>query len=388
MASLASDGCCYQSTAYFSEVWRIALVSDSLPVLVEALLNGAAHAPRQRSCHVRLFEIGKNLDFLRDWRPDGILAYASEDLLAQLVAFELPLVALVDNPKGLAPCAVTVDERAVGVLAANTLLDRGLAQFAFLAQGHGGTERESGWCQALTAAGRESDSFRLLGRRDDGERFHAWLSSLRHPCGLFAYNDIIGIAAIEACHDLGIKVPAELAIIGADDLVARCAAVEPQLTSVQVPHAAIGREGMVMLQRMLLSSPYRSLTCLPPAGVALRASSDASAISDEVVAAGLALIGSDPLRIHTVDDLAKHLGVSRRTLERRFLQVLGRGPLAELHRARITQAKALLLEGLRLPAIADAVGFGSLSAFNRCFLRVVGESPSAFAKRYASDRLL
>lgn len=371
-------------------MWRIALVSDILPVRSEALLNGAAHAPRLSSCHLRLFEIEKpeRVAFLRDWRPDGILTYASQDLLTQLLAFELPLVALVDNPNGLAPCSVTVDEHAVGVLAANTLLDRGLAQFAFFAQGRGGIERESGWRKGLAAAGRESDAFRLLGLRDDGERFRSWLSGLRYPCGLFAYNDIVGIEAIEACHDLGIKVPAELAIIGADDMVARCAAVEPQLTSVQVPHAAIGREGMVVLQQMLLGHSYRSRTCLPPGGVALRASSDASAISDEVVAAGLALIGADPLRVNTVDGLAKRLGVSRRTLERRFLQVLGRGPLAELHRARITRAKTLLLEGMRLPAIADTVGFGSLSAFNRCFLRVVGESPSAFAKRYASDRLL
>jgi LacI family transcriptional regulator len=371
-------------------MWRIALVSDSLAVLGEQVLAGAALAPRQRPAHLRLFESwGQDVvAALERWRPDGILAYAGRQLLADLCGLGLPLVAVVENPDRLAPCAITVDEHAVGALAASTLLDRGLSQFAFLAQGHGGTEREAGWCQALSAAGRTSSAFRLMGSHDDGERLRAWLSGLLRPCGLFAYNDLVGIEAIEVCHDLGLEVPGDISIIGADDLIARCTATEPQLSSVQVPHAAIGRESMVALQDLLLDRRRRALTCLPPAGVALRASSDSSAIGDEVVAAGMAAISADPLHILTVDDLARRLGVSRRTLERRFRDALGRGPLAELHRARITRAKGLLLEGWNLPAIADATGFGSLSAFQRCFKRLVGLSPSGFTHRYARDRLL
>jgi AraC-like DNA-binding protein len=50
---------------------------------------------------------------------------------------------------------------------------------------------------------------------------------------------------------------------------------------------------------------------------------------------------------------------------------------------RITQAKTFLLQHKSISETCFAVGFESLSYFNKLFKKVVGENPSAFRKRYS-----
>ncbi|MBR4222461.1 MAG: substrate-binding domain-containing protein [Victivallales bacterium] len=52
--------------------------------------------------------------------------------------------------------------------------------------------------------------------------------------GLFCYHDLFAIRAINLCHQLGIQVPAEVAIAGFDDLPA-AAETYPALTTVSYP---------------------------------------------------------------------------------------------------------------------------------------------------------
>ncbi|MBL1097981.1 GlxA family transcriptional regulator [Streptomyces coffeae] len=81
----------------------------------------------------------------------------------------------------------------------------------------------------------------------------------------------------------------------------------------------------------------------------------------------------------TLADIATHVGMSTRTLNRRFRQHTGTTPLQWLHRARIRQAQ-YLLESTSHPVerIAGQVGFGSPTAFRDRFKRVVGTSPHSY----------
>jgi AraC-like DNA-binding protein len=89
----------------------------------------------------------------------------------------------------------------------------------------------------------------------------------------------------------------------------------------------------------------------------------------------------------TVVAAARSVGLSERSLRRRFSAGLGMSWRRYLVQARLLRAMALLAEP-RPPVlhVATAVGFESASSFNRAFRQWTGETPSAFrAKRARAD---
>jgi AraC-like DNA-binding protein len=79
-------------------------------------------------------------------------------------------------------------------------------------------------------------------------------------------------------------------------------------------------------------------------------------------------------------DLAHHFGVSARYLSRCFRQEMGITPLEYLNRYRMRKAKELLKSGQNVTETALAVGFSSVSYFNRLFKKEVGISPSVYRR--------
>ncbi len=101
----------------------------------------------------------------------------------------------------------------------------------------------------------------------------------------------------------------------------------------------------------------------------------ASGTSDEVRAATAFVRERIGLPL-AVEDVARHSGLSERTLHRRFAQELGLGFRDYLGRARVLAAMAHLDEpGVRVSEVAMRVGFESVGAFTRAFRRLTGESP-------------
>ena len=87
----------------------------------------------------------------------------------------------------------------------------------------------------------------------------------------------------------------------------------------------------------------------------------------------------------SVDDLAAHLGVSTRTLARRFNDHFGVTPGAWLLTRRVTAARTLLEEtNLPVEAIATRVGLSSAVNLRRRFRTHVGTTPGAYRQAFRS----
>ncbi len=102
---------------------------------------------------------------------------------------------------------------------------------------------------------------------------------------------------------------------------------------------------------------------------------------DPAVAAAM-----DWTRDHLADagvaDVARFVGLSERSLRRKFDLMVGMPWRAYLLQARLLRAMALLAEpGPSVLEVATAVGFDSLSAFDRAFRRRTGETPSSYRRR-------
>jgi AraC-like DNA-binding protein len=84
----------------------------------------------------------------------------------------------------------------------------------------------------------------------------------------------------------------------------------------------------------------------------------------------------------TAAAVCRAVGLSERTLRRRFPAEAGMTWGAYTRQSRLLRAMALLAERDRsVIEVATAVGFDSASAFTRAFARQTGESPSAYRRR-------
>lgn len=91
---------------------------------------------------------------------------------------------------------------------------------------------------------------------------------------------------------------------------------------------------------------------------------------------------AEPIELRT---LARLAGMSRFHLVRTFRVAYGDTPISYLSRRRIERAQDLLrYANLTVTEVCMSVGFSSLSSFSSRFAELVGESPSAYQRRWAA----
>jgi len=98
----------------------------------------------------------------------------------------------------------------------------------------------------------------------------------------------------------------------------------------------------------------------------------------------LEFLRADPSRSWTIGELAKSCGMAPRTLQKRFQQFIGRGPLGFLRDLRLDLVRKELLAASRsasVTEIAMRAGFNHLSRFATEYCRRYGETPSATLRR-------
>ena len=107
-----------------------------------------------------------------------------------------------------------------------------------------------------------------------------------------------------------------------------------------------------------------------------------AAVRDQQIGRALAVLHGDPAEPWTIASLARRAALSRSAFASKFTELIGEPPLHYLTRLRI-DAAALHLRSSddKLSAIADAVGYESVTAFTRTFKRHMGITPGEYRER-------
>jgi LacI family transcriptional regulator len=114
--------------------------------------------------------------------------------------------------------------------------------------------REDGFRQAMAAARLPVDERHVDVGAYDPEVSSAsarrMLTGTNRPTAIFAANDISAIATVETAAELGLRVPADLSVVGFDD-VPESAMCTPPLTTVHQPIREMGQCAIELLIRLI-----------------------------------------------------------------------------------------------------------------------------------------
>lgn len=373
---------------------RVALLIETSNAYARNLLSGVVAYIREHApWSFYLVEQGRGEDppsWLERWKGDGIIARIESARIAEAVR-RAGLPAVDVSAGRFLPSLpwVETDDTAIARLAADHFLERGFKSFAFCGDARFAWSRqrgarfaafirEAGWSAeefpASRQAGGDARTVAALGR---------WLGRLPKPVGVFACYDIRGQQVLDACRNAGLAVPEEVAVLGVDNDELLCELAFPPLSSV-IPNARqTGYEAAAILDALMRGRPApRFETHVPPLGIHARQSTDALAVEDPHVVQALRFIREHACEPINVADVLRVVPVSRRVLEKRFLELLNHTPHAEIVAVRIQRVKQLLADTtLSQEEIALRSGFEHPEYLSVLFKRETGLSPREFRRR-------
>jgi len=284
---------------------------------------------------------------------------------------------------------VETDDVAIARLAAVHLIERGFKHLAFCGDQRFAWSRQRGeaFTHFVAKSGRSvhvaPETEKPGEPSKDAAVLLSWLRSLPQPVGIFACYDNRGLQVLDACRQLGLAVPEQVAVLGVDNDELLCELAYPPLSSVIPDARRAGYEAAAVLDGMMQGKAPRALEIrIPPRGIHARQSTDVLAIEDPHVVQALRYIREHACDPIDVSDVVRIVPVSRRVLEKHFLRALNRTPHAEILATRLARVRQLLSDtDLSLEEIARRSGFDHPEYLSVVFKRELGLGPRDFRRR-------
>jgi LacI family transcriptional regulator len=334
----------------------------------------------------------RNDDFpYRRW--DGIVGcFQEQDPFIESFIYpkKIPAVSLTANNQ--LPC-VLPDNKAIGTIGAEHLLELGYKNFAFYFW-------QSKIHELIRADALEKklnpevhNFYRINATKTPRLRtqktrarmrvLQRFLEKTPKPVAVMAPLDDLAVEVIEVCQEMGLNVPKDVGVLGVNNDRLICDFSGVPLSSVDDNEYSIGYTGARLLDRIMQegTSP-RKLTLIQPKGVEIRKSTDLldiTEVPDRRVAIAVRFIAENYTKPIKSDDVAAATGISKRPLQDRFNRHVGRSVHEQIVYKRIEHAKKLLRStDYKTEHVALESGFGSRERFSKCFKQTTGMSPVEF----------
>lgn len=242
------------------------LLPDFTHPFFAEIAKAVAETVRPHGYHVIISYFDENpelerneADSLLSRQVDGLILASSQPgakAFSDMQKRKVPFV-LIDRPiAGVRASFVGVDNQAIGKLATAHLIERGCRRIAHL-RGPGigiATGRMEGYRAALANHGLEFSQGYV---QDAGYKEHTghqgMLKLLRKkpvPDGVFCYNDPVAIGAMRAISEAGLRVPEDIAVVGAGNVHYSDFLAVPLTTVDQGTHEIGKRAANLLLERI------------------------------------------------------------------------------------------------------------------------------------------
>jgi LacI family transcriptional regulator len=325
--------------------------------------------------------------------------FGRQDYAHYMRRLGLPVVSVYGGRPFAGIPQVGTDDRAIGTMAAEHLDRPGILSFGFfgLPQSLTSRARWSGFATALRRRGHRPVRFRPERSAAPAGRYpfsrlipweggiYAWLESLPKPAAIFCVDDLRAYWIAGACARMGLRVPDEVAILGAGDDEGYVHAVSPHLSSIRLPCAQEGfQAASILLDRMAGKRIPDSPVFLQPEAVVARPSTDILRVANPHAAKAIRFIREARGIGISVDDVSAQSGCCRKVLERLFRQHLGSTILSEIRKEQLEQVRASLrASSASIEQIAEDCGYTSLNHLARDFKKRSGIAPGAYRRQFS-----
>jgi LacI family transcriptional regulator len=333
--------------------------------------------------------------WLSSKRWDGVISRHTTPLLVKICRErKIPLVDLNDIPPYKAVPKIRPDNAAMGRLGAEHLIERGFTSLGYCGFGNDlwSCERRDAFIQTARTVGHKvavldvdyPGSLTPFWDDEQVAELSRWLKGLSKPIGIMACNDMRALQLISAAHMSNLLVPEEVAILGANNESTRCDLAYPSLSSIAANSFQAGYLAAETLARLIAGTPVETMDLrIEPLGVTTRQSTDLLAIQDRSMASALAYIREHACEGLTVEQVIQKASASRSLLEKKFRQLLGRSPHAEIRRVQVAKIKQLLIEtDYPLKRIAELTGFEHVEYLCVLFKRSTHQSPGEYRRNH------
>ncbi|HZU82622.1 MAG TPA: LacI family DNA-binding transcriptional regulator [Polyangiaceae bacterium] len=198
---------------------------------------------------------------IREANVAGVLfvGHINVPMLCDIRDSGIAVVAVDHHPHVKKVASIQIDNVGGGELAARHLLDLGHEHVAFVGRVKGiasivrrcdgfvrGVERLGG----RRATHVEVVACDLLNFHEGHRRSRELLEKNRAITGLFCANDEVAAGALRAAHELGLSVPADVSVVGFDDII-MSNYTDPPLTTVSVGKEQMGRRATARLLELI-----------------------------------------------------------------------------------------------------------------------------------------
>ncbi len=333
----------------------------------------------------------KVIKFAKEWEADGIIAhiYNNSNIL-KLKELKIPVIAEDFKERFTEIPNITGGYFETGQMGAKYFIHKGYKNFAF----YGfkdivwSRERGEGFEDFIKKHGGDVHFFET-DKINSGELWHykpsalsKWLTSLPKPIAIMACDDERASYVTEACKQSNIKIPEEVAVLGVDNDILTCNLSDPPLSSISLDTEQGGYEA-AHLMRLLITNkeqkPYDII--VKPITVHTRQSTDICATTDEQIAKALLFIHQNIENNINVTDVLKKIAISRRALEKRFLDVTGSAVYKYICNLRIQKFTDKLLASKKtINEVAFESGFNDNKNLSRLFKQIHGCTPLQYRK--------
>jgi LacI family transcriptional regulator len=217
-------------------------------------------------------------------RVDGIILTPTtrdSPALELLRQVSLPVVLLDSIIPGYA--SVQMDDRRGGTMVTRHLIELGHREIACITYADPSSTRSTrfdGYRSEMARAGLNTDGLVSVidepNVRSGAVAAAALLTRASRPTAIFAHNDRVALGALSTARSLGLRVPADVSIIGYDD-IEEAAYFAPPLTTVAYPKEALVNAAVnLLLESMQESNTGRKpVKAIFPGSLVLRESTAA-----------------------------------------------------------------------------------------------------------------
>lgn len=333
----------------------------------------------------------KVIKFAKEWEADGIIAhiYNNSDI-SKLKELNIPVIAEDFKERFTEIPNITGGYFETGQMGAKYFINKAYKNFAF----YGfkdivwSRERGEGFEDFIKKNGGTVHFFET-NKIKSTELWHykpsslsKWLASLPKPIAIMACDDERASYVTEACKHSNIKIPEEVAVLGVDNDILTCNLSDPPLSSISLDTELGGYEA-AHLMRLLITNkeqkPYDII--VKPIDVQTRQSTDICATTDEQIAKALLFIHQNIENNINVTDVLKKVAISRRALEKRFLDVTGSAVYKYICSLRIQKFTDKLLASKKpINEVAFESGFNDNKNLSRLFKQIYGCTPLQYRK--------